>query len=123
VNLCRLYQFLVGRNDATSIDTPATGGVSQSGLGPLRHCCTGASGEQSLDDAIVSIAGPAHGGDFADRHAVLWIGTYEFKHCLDCLGASSSMSALAGWRALAAPMVTQIRQWRTQQMAHEFPPS
>jgi N utilization substance protein B len=81
-----LYQHLMGRNDADSIDnfTRDLAGFSKADTAhydALMHGCI----EQSADlDALIL--------PFLDRpleeispieHSVMWIGAYEFKHCLD----------------------------------------
>jgi transcription antitermination protein NusB len=81
-----LYQHLVGRNDADAIDifTRDLAGFSKADTAhydALMHGCI----EQALalDELILP---------FLDRplveispieRSVMWIGTYEFKHCLD----------------------------------------
>jgi transcription antitermination protein NusB len=81
-----LYQHLVGRNDADAIDifTRDLAGFSKADTthyDALMHGCI----EQAADlDALIL--------PFLDRpleeispieHSVMWIGAYEFKHCLD----------------------------------------
>jgi N utilization substance protein B len=81
-----LYQHLVGRNDADAIDifTRDLAGFSKADTAhydALMHGCI----EQAADlDALIL--------PFLDRpleeispveHSVMWIGAYEFKHCLD----------------------------------------
>jgi transcription antitermination protein NusB len=81
-----LYQHLVGRNDADSIDifTRDLAGFSKADTAhydALMHGCI----EQAADlNALIL--------PFLDRpleeispieHSVMWIGAYEFKHCLD----------------------------------------
>jgi transcription antitermination protein NusB len=81
-----LYQHIVGRNDADSIDlfTRDLAGFSKADTAhydTLMHGCI----EQANDlDALIL--------PFLDRplveispieHSVMWIGAYEFKHCLD----------------------------------------
>jgi transcription antitermination protein NusB len=81
-----LYQHLVGRNDADSIDifTRDLAGFSKADTAhydALMHGCI----EQATDlDGLIL--------PFLDRpfeeispieHSVMWIGAYEFKHCLD----------------------------------------
>jgi transcription antitermination protein NusB len=81
-----LYQHLVGRNDADAIDifTRDLAGFSKADTAhydALMHGCI----DQAIDlDALIL--------PFLDRpfeeispieHSVMWIGAYEFKHCLD----------------------------------------
>jgi transcription antitermination protein NusB len=81
-----LYQHLVGRNDADSIDlfTRDLAGFNKADTAhydALMHGCI-----QQADDLNELIL------PFLDRplleispieHSVMWIGAYEFKHCLD----------------------------------------
>jgi transcription antitermination protein NusB len=81
-----LYQHLVGKNDADSIDifTRDLAGFSKADTAhydALMHGCI----EEAMDlDGLIL--------PFLDRplaeispieHSVMWIGAYEFKHCLD----------------------------------------
>jgi transcription antitermination protein NusB len=81
-----LYQHLVGRNDAESIDifTRDLAGFSKADTAhydALMHGCIEQFEylnqliEPFLDRPIVEISPIEHG--------VMWIGAYEFKHCLD----------------------------------------
>ena len=81
-----LYQHLVGRNDAESIDmfTRDLAGFSKADTAhydALMHGCIEQSPdlnqliEPFLDRPIAEISPIEHG--------ILWIGAYEFKHCLD----------------------------------------
>jgi N utilization substance protein B len=81
-----LYQTLVGKNAVADIDafTRDLAGFSKSDsvhFDALLHGCT----EQSLElDALLL---PLLDRKLAEispvEHAVMWIGAYEFKHCLD----------------------------------------
>ena len=81
-----LYQHLVGRNDAESIDmfTRDLAGFSKADTAhydALMHGCIEQSAglnhliESFLDRPIAEIS--------PIEHSVIWIGAYEFKHCLD----------------------------------------
>jgi transcription antitermination protein NusB len=81
-----LYQHLVGRNDAESIDmfTRDLVGFSKADTAhydALMHGCIEQFAdlnqliEPFLDRSIAEISPIEHG--------VMWIGAYEFKHCLD----------------------------------------
>ena len=81
-----LYQHIVGRNDAESIDmfTRDLAGFSKADTAhydALMHGCIeqftdlNALIEPFLDRPIAEIS--------PIEHSVLWIGAYEFKHCFD----------------------------------------
>lgn len=81
-----LYQHLVGRNDAGDIDafTRDLSGFHKADSvhydAVLHGCIAGAS----TQDALIA---PLLDRPLAEvspiEHAVLWIGVYEFQHCLD----------------------------------------
>ena len=81
-----LYQHIVGRNDAESIDmfTRDLAGFNKADTAhydALMHGCIeqfealNKSIEPFLDRPIAEIS--------PIEHSVMWIGAYEFKHCLD----------------------------------------
>ena len=81
-----LYQHLVGRNAATDIDTftrdlAGFHKADSAHFDALMHGCIAEAGELDaliaprLDRPLIEISPIEHG--------VLWIGAYEFKHCLD----------------------------------------
>ncbi len=81
-----LYQHIVGRNDAASIDmfTRDLAGFSKADTthyDALLHGCIEQAAvlnqfiEPFLDRPIAEIS--------PIEHSVMWIGAYEFKHCLD----------------------------------------
>jgi transcription antitermination protein NusB len=81
-----LYQHLVGRNDAESIDmfTRDLAGFSKADTAhydALMHGCI----EQFAD--LNQLIEPFLDRPIAEispiEHSVMWIGAYEFKHCLD----------------------------------------
>ena len=81
-----LYQFMVGRNDAASIDVFTRDLVGfhkadSAHYDALLHGCI----EQAklLDDAITPLLDRPMAEISPIEHSVLWIGAYEFKHCLD----------------------------------------
>ena len=81
-----LYQFLVGRNDAASIDVFTRDLIGfhkadSAHYGALLHGCIEQA--QALDDAILPLLDRPMAEISPIEHSVLWIGAYEFKHCLD----------------------------------------
>ena len=81
-----LYQHLVGRNEATAIDlfTRDLAGFHKADAAhydALLHGCIQTAAEL---DALIE---PKLDRKFAEispiEHAVMWIGVYEFQHCID----------------------------------------
>ncbi len=81
-----LYQFLVGRNDATAIDnfTRDLAGFHKADSAhydALLHGCI-----RTADDLDALIA-PKLDRKMAEispiEHAAMWIGVFEFQHCMD----------------------------------------
>jgi transcription antitermination protein NusB len=81
-----LYQHIVGRNEAADIDifTRELSGFHKADsehYDALLYGCTEQA--QALDGWI----GPKLDRSFAEispvEHAIMWIGVYEFQHCLD----------------------------------------
>lgn len=81
-----LYQHLVGRNEADSIDafTRDLVGFHKADSAHydalLRGCIDDAS---ALDASIIPLLDRPMNEISPVEHAVLWIGVYEFKNCLD----------------------------------------
>lgn len=81
-----LYQRLVGKNGITDIDvfTRDLAGFSKCDsvhFDALLHGCTDEANE--LDALIVPLLDRKMEEISPVEHAVMWIGAYEFKHCLD----------------------------------------
>ena len=81
-----LYQVLVGKNDAESVDafTRDLAGFSKADsahFDALLHGCT----EQAaaLDALILPLLDRKLAEISPVEHAVMWIGAYELQHCLD----------------------------------------
>jgi N utilization substance protein B len=81
-----LYQTLVGKNEVSDIDafTRDLAGFSKADSLHFDALLQGCTAESAELDALIE--------PFLDRrfieispveHSILWIGTYEFKHCLD----------------------------------------
>ncbi|MBU1362066.1 MAG: transcription antitermination factor NusB [Gammaproteobacteria bacterium] len=81
-----LYQHLVGRNDATAIDefTRDLAGFHKADAvhyDALLHGSIQSAAE--LDALIVPLLDRKLDEISPVEHAIMWIGTYEFRHCLD----------------------------------------
>ena len=81
-----LYQHLVGRNEADSIDAFTRDLVGfhkadSAHYDALLHGCI--EGAKTLDAAITPLLDRPMAEISPVEHAVLWIGAYEFTHCLD----------------------------------------
>lgn len=81
-----LYQYLVGRNDAESIDAFTRDLVGfhkadSAHYDALLHGCIRDAKE--LDANIIPLLDRPMAEISPVEHSVLWIGVYEFKNCLD----------------------------------------
>lgn len=81
-----LYQHLVGRNAADSIDAFTRDLVGfhkadSAHYDALLHGCI--SEAAALDESFTPLLDRKMAEISPVEHAVLWIGAYEFKHCLD----------------------------------------
>jgi transcription antitermination protein NusB len=81
-----LYQHLVGANEADAIDAFTRDLVGfhkadSAHYDALLHGCIAQAGE--LDAVITPLLDRPMAEISPVEHAVLWIGEYEFKHCLD----------------------------------------
>lgn len=81
-----LYQHLVGRNEAGAIDafTRDLAGFHKADSAhydALLHGCIREAVE--LDAMIVPLLDRKLGEISPIEHAVMWIGAYEFRHCMD----------------------------------------
>jgi len=81
-----LYQHLVGGNEAAAIDafTRDLAGFHKADAAHYDALLHGAIGEAAALDALIL---PLLDRKMAEispiEHAVMWIGVYEFQHCLD----------------------------------------
>ncbi|MEJ8822189.1 transcription antitermination factor NusB [Variovorax humicola] len=81
-----LYQHLVGRNDATAIDhfTRDLAGFHKADAAHYDALLHGSIEQASeMDALIVPLLDRKMEEISPIEHAVLWIGVYEFQHCLD----------------------------------------
>ena len=81
-----LYQHLVGRNETASIDAFTRDLVGfhkadSAHYDALLHGCTEEA--TALDACVTPLLDRKMAEISPVEHAVLWIGAYEFKHCLD----------------------------------------
>lgn len=81
-----LYQHLVGRNEASSIDAFTRDLVGfhkadSAHYDALLHGCI--EDAKALDTSITPLLDRPMAEISPVEHAVLWIGVYEFKNCLD----------------------------------------
>lgn len=81
-----LYQHMVGRNDATAIDafTRDLAGFHKADsthYDALLHGCVAEAAE--LDALIVPLLDRKLEEISPIEHSVMWIGAYEFRHCMD----------------------------------------
>lgn len=81
-----LYQHLVGKNETTDIDvfTRDLAGFNKADAAhfdALLHGCVAEAAE--LDQLILPLLDRKMAEISPVEHGVMWIGVYEFKHCLD----------------------------------------
>ncbi|MES2187647.1 MAG: transcription antitermination factor NusB [Pseudomonadota bacterium] len=81
-----LYQYLVGHNEATAIDhfTRDLSGFHKADSAhydALLHGCIAEA--EALDALILPLLDRKMAEISPIEHAVMWIGAYEFQHCLD----------------------------------------
>jgi N utilization substance protein B len=81
-----LYQHLVGGNDATAIDhfTRDLAGFHKADAAHYDALLHGSIEQASEMDALITPLLDRKMEEISPiEHAVLWIGVYEFRHCLD----------------------------------------
>ncbi len=81
-----LYQFIVGRNPAEDIDTftrdlSGFNKADAAHYDALLHGC--AAEAAALDQLLAPLLDRKLDELSPIEHSVLWIGAYEFQHCLD----------------------------------------
>jgi N utilization substance protein B len=104
-----LYQHLVGRQDAESIDqfTRDLSGFHKADsvhYDALLHGCIREAA--ALDALILPLLDRKLAEISPIEHAVMWIGAYEFQHAPTCRGAWCSTNASSWPRSSAAPTAT-----------------
>ena len=81
-----LYQFIVGRNEATDIDvfTRDLSGFHKADTAHYDALFFGCTEQAAALDSMIA---PKLDRSFAEispvEHAIMWIGAYEMQHCLD----------------------------------------
>ena len=81
-----LYQHLVGRNDPVEIDhfTRDLAGFHKADAAHYDALLHGTIREEAELDAMIQPLLDRKFGEISPiEHAVMWIGVYEFRHCLD----------------------------------------
>ena len=81
-----LYQYMLGRNDPTDIDhfTRDLAGFHKADAAHYDALLHGTIREEAeLDALIVPLLDRKMAEISPIEHAVMWIGAYEFQHCLD----------------------------------------
>ena len=81
-----LYQHLVGKNDTSAIDTftrdlAGFNKADTAHYDALLHGCVAEAA--ALDQLILPLLDRKMAEISPIEHAVMWIGAYEFQHCLD----------------------------------------
>jgi N utilization substance protein B len=81
-----LYQYIVGGNDATAIDTftrdlSGFHKADAAHYDALLHGCIASAAE--LDALITPLLDRKMSEISPIEHVVMWMGVYEFQHCLD----------------------------------------
>lgn len=119
-----LYQILVGKNDVAEVDvfTRDLLGFSKADsvhFDALLHGCTDQANEL---DALIQPALDRPLSDISPvEHAAMWIGVYEFKHCLDvpwrvvlneCIELAKEFGGTDGHKYVNAVLNTLARQLR-----------
>lgn len=124
-----LYQYLVGRNDAASIDAFTRDLVGfhkadSAHYDALLHgCIDNAAG---LDAAIAPLLDRPLQEISPIEHSVLWIGAYEFQHCLDvpwrvvineCIELAKGFGGTDGHKYVNGVLNKLAPAWRSAEVA------
>jgi N utilization substance protein B len=124
-----LYQFLVGRNEAGDIDafTRDLAGFHKADsvhYDALLHGCVAQAAE--LDALIVPKLDRPMAEVSPIEHGVMWIGAYEFQHCLDvpwrvvlneCIELAKSFGGTDGHKYVNGVMHKLAEQLRPAEVA------
>jgi len=124
-----LYQHLVGRNEATDIDlfTRDLSGFHKADsvhYDALLHGCIAQSSE--LDAALLPMLDRPMVEVSPIEHAVLWIGAYELRNCLDvplrvvmneCIELAKSFGGTDGHKYVNGVLHKLAPQWRAAEAA------
>jgi transcription antitermination protein NusB len=126
-----LYQHLVGRNDAAAIDafTRDLSGFHKADSAhydALLHGCIEQA--EALDAAITPLLDRSLAEISPVERAVLWIGGYEFKHCVDvpwrvvineCIELAKSFGGTDGHKYVNGVLNQLAAQLRAEEVARD----
>ena len=119
-----LYQHLVGRNEASDIDTftrdlSGFHKADSAHYDALLHGCIAEAAE--LDAAITPLLDRSLAEISPIERGVLWIGAYEFRHCVDvpwrvvineCIELAKSFGGTDGHKYVNGVLNELAPQWR-----------
>ena len=126
-----LYQHLVGRNDLAAIDafTRDLNGFHKADSAhydALLHGCTEQS--EALDAAITPLLDRGLAEISPIERGVLWIGAYEFKHCVEvpwrvvineCIELAKSFGGTDGHKYVNGVLNQLAAQLRAEEVARD----
>jgi len=126
-----LYQYLVGRNDADDVDqfTRDLSGFHKADSAhydALLHGCI--ADASALDAAITPLLDRPLAEISPIERGVLWIGAYEFQHCLDvpwrvvineCIELAKSFGGTDGHKYVNGVLNQLASQMRAQEVARD----
>ena len=125
-----LYQHLVGRNEATAIDafTRDLAGFHKADAAhydALLHGCIESAAQ--LDALITPLLDRKMTDISPIEHAVMWMGVYEFQHCLDvpwrvvlneCIELAKSFGGTDGHKYVNGVLHKLAEKLRPLEVAH-----
>ena len=126
-----LYQHLVGRNDSAAIDafTRDLSGFHKADSAhydALLHGCIAEA--ETLDAAITPLLDRSLAEISPIERGVLWIGAYEFKHCVDvpwrvvineCIELAKSFGGTDGHKYVNGVLNQLAAQLRAEEVARD----
>ena len=126
-----LYQHLVGRNEASSIDSftrdlAGFGKADAAHFDALLHGCIRDCAE--LDALILPLLDRPMAEISPVEHAVMWIGAWEFKHCPDvpwrvvlneCIELAKEFGGTDGHKYVNAVLNGTAPTLRAQEVDHD----
>ncbi len=126
-----LYQHLVGRNDAAGIDTFTRdlAGFNKADAAHFDALLHGCIAEGEAADAVLT---PALDRPLREvspiEHAILWIGVYEMRHCLDvpwrvvlneCVELAKDFGGTDGHKYVNGVLNNLAAQLRAEEVEHD----
>ncbi len=126
-----LYQHLVGRNEASDIDafTRDLSGFHKADSAHYDALLHGCVAEATLlDETITPLLDRALAEISPIERGVLWIGTYEFKHCPDvpwrvvineCIELAKSFGGTDGHKYVNGVLNQLAQQMRALEVQHD----